>query len=97
MALWQCGGCGTSYAVGLPRCPHCHSTEWTEDGMPKILGDGTVTFESGHEPDGYPRPSAPGAPEAAEAVASEPETSPAPVKAAVKPSAPPPPPPVAGG
>lgn len=37
MALWVCEGCTTKYAVGLVRCPRCHSTDFHEDGtMPKI-------------------------------------------------------------
>jgi hypothetical protein len=27
MATWFCGGCGTEYSVGAPRCPHCQSTD----------------------------------------------------------------------
>lgn len=37
MALWICEGCTTKYAVGLHRCPRCHSTDFhEEDSMPKI-------------------------------------------------------------
>lgn len=27
MATWFCGGCGTEYSVGAPRCPHCLATD----------------------------------------------------------------------
>lgn len=43
MAAWVCVGCTTVYAVGAPRCPHCGSTEYTEQGaadMPKITRHG---------------------------------------------------------
>lgn len=47
MALWVCGGesgCGTKYAVGLFRCPRCHSTKFHEEGsMPKITRHGGPT------------------------------------------------------
>ncbi len=34
--LWRCRRCGTSFAVGLPYCPQCTSTDYEEDdGMPK--------------------------------------------------------------
>lgn len=38
MAAWVCVGCTTVYAVGAPRCPHCGSSEYVEQGaeMPKI-------------------------------------------------------------
>ena len=29
--LWRCGRCGTRYAVGLPFCPQCTSTDARED------------------------------------------------------------------
>lgn len=32
MALWQCTGCTTRYAVGAPRCPWCGSREYVEEG-----------------------------------------------------------------
>lgn len=49
MTLWRCDGatgpgggpCNTLYAVGLSRCPRCHSTEFHEEGsMPKITRGG---------------------------------------------------------
>ncbi|WP_424891792.1 hypothetical protein [Streptomyces sp. XH2] len=37
MTLWTCDECTTKYAVGLFRCPRCHSTAFHEEGsMPKI-------------------------------------------------------------
>jgi hypothetical protein len=34
--LWRCRRCGTRFAVGLPYCPQCTSTDHEEDGaMPK--------------------------------------------------------------
>jgi SAP domain len=36
VALWRCRRCGTRFAVGLPYCPQCTSTDHEEDGaMPK--------------------------------------------------------------
>ena len=48
MALWGCAGCSTVYAVGLPACPHCQSTDREEDPMPKITvhGGPTVAAEA---------------------------------------------------
>jgi hypothetical protein len=51
MTLWRCDGvdhterpCGVLYAVGLSRCPRCHSTEFHEEGsMPKISRNGGPT------------------------------------------------------
>lgn len=42
MALNECKGCSTAFAVGLPRCPHCRSTDFVEQGqdMPKITAHG---------------------------------------------------------
>lgn len=100
MALRACLACGCKYAVGLAACPQCWSTESEEDGVPKISFDGTVTYPSGHEPDGYVRPQGAGPeavsePETAAETVPEPQAAPEPVKAAVKPS--PPPPPAPGG
>lgn len=36
MAAWGCLDCTTVYSVGAPRCPHCGSTNYTENPMPKI-------------------------------------------------------------
>lgn len=45
MALNECKGCTTAFAVGLPRCPHCGSTDFAEQGqdMPKITAHGGPT------------------------------------------------------
>jgi hypothetical protein len=45
MALNECGDCTTPFAVGLPRCPHCRSTNFAEQGqnMPKITVHGGAT------------------------------------------------------
>lgn len=40
MALNVCGSCTTKFAVGLKRCPHCASTDFCEDDMPKITVHG---------------------------------------------------------
>ncbi|MHB9857616.1 hypothetical protein [Streptomyces sp. YIM S03343] len=42
MALNACTSCTTKFAVGLPRCPQCGSTEFVEDGQPmaKITAHG---------------------------------------------------------
>lgn len=34
MALLICKPCTTAYAVGAPKCPHCGSTEYAEQGSP---------------------------------------------------------------
>ena len=36
MSLWVCAGCTTAYSVGAPRCPHCSSTERSDNDVPKI-------------------------------------------------------------
>ena len=45
MALNECADCTTAFAVGLPRCPHCRSTDFAEQGqdMPKITEHGGAT------------------------------------------------------
>lgn len=42
MALNECRGCTTAFAVGLRACPHCRSTDFVEQGqdMPKITAHG---------------------------------------------------------
>jgi hypothetical protein len=40
MALWACQACGTAYAVGVPACPQCGSSEYLEDGVAKITTGG---------------------------------------------------------
>jgi hypothetical protein len=45
MALRRCRECTTTFAVGLPACPHCSSTDHEEDGaMPKITRHGGPTI-----------------------------------------------------
>lgn len=45
MALRYCRECTTRFAVGLPACPHCQSTDHEEDGaMPKITRHGGPTI-----------------------------------------------------
>lgn len=45
MALNVCAACTTAFAVGLPCCPHCRSTDFAEQGqdMPKITVSGGPT------------------------------------------------------
>ena len=59
MALWVCLACGTRYAVGLPRCPHCLSADHEEDGVPKITTAG-VSFPAGPPEQEPPGPTPPG-------------------------------------
>lgn len=41
MAGWVCAECLTLYSVGAPRCPHCGTTEYHEEGsVPKITRQG---------------------------------------------------------
>lgn len=42
MALNECAGCTTLFAVGMRACPHCRSTDFVEQGqdMPKITEHG---------------------------------------------------------
>ena len=39
MAAWVCKGCRTVYSVDAPRCPHCGSKKWVEQGA---KGDPTL-------------------------------------------------------
>lgn len=34
MSLLHCTNCTTAYSVGAPRCPHCGSTDHTDDSAP---------------------------------------------------------------
>lgn len=36
MALWVCENDGVRYAVGMPACPQCGSTEYREDGEEQV-------------------------------------------------------------
>lgn len=48
MTTWQCQGCPAVYAVGLPACPACGSTEYEEYGvMPKISNGAGATDAQG--------------------------------------------------
>lgn len=53
MAAWVCDECTTVYAVEAPCCPHCGSTDWTEQGaeMPKITRAAGATHELDTEND----------------------------------------------
>lgn len=58
MALWVCTACTAAYAVGLPCCPQCGSTDHQEDHqMPKITRAG-ASYEPGRGPAGQPVPPA---------------------------------------
>lgn len=50
--LWHCKDCTTAYSVGAPRCPHCGSTDYTEDAMPKIHADGRGVTDAADLTDG---------------------------------------------
>lgn len=52
MALWICRQCTAAYAVGLPACPQCGSSEWEEEHMAKISRASGVTYEPGRAPEG---------------------------------------------
>jgi hypothetical protein len=62
--LWTCRRCSTRFAVGLPFCPQCTSTDIEkEDGVPKI------TTHGGPSNQDEPVPAEPAPPAAAEAPA----------------------------
>jgi hypothetical protein len=48
MATWRCRRCTAKFAVGLPYCPQCTSTdvERGDDDMPKISRHGGATVAS---------------------------------------------------
>ena len=76
MSLWVCAGCTTAYSVGAPRCPHCSSTERSDDDMPKINAASGATnaglpVEPEPEPVGTVEPEVPAV--SIEAVEPEPE------------------------
>lgn len=53
--LWECGDCGTLYAIGLPYCPQCTSTNYREPGMPKTTVEGGASNAAEAEtPDAEP-------------------------------------------
>lgn len=43
MSLRHCLACTTRYAVGLPKCPHCNSTEYT-DGPDRARNEPAATM-----------------------------------------------------
>jgi hypothetical protein len=82
MALRRCRECTTAFAVGLPACPHCRSTDHEEDGaMPKITRHGGPTiagasvvaggWSSEDEPDAWPDLDAEGGEESSPGSSSE--------------------------
>lgn len=44
MASWLCMGCRTAYAVGIPACPHCQSTDYSEGGDVKANANGGTLY-----------------------------------------------------
>lgn len=49
MVLWECTGCGTSFAVGLLRCPRCRGFDYLEEGsiVPKSTLGGASNAAAG--------------------------------------------------
>ena len=45
MASWACSKCRTVYAVGIPACPQCGSTDYTDEGgiVAKASAEGGAT------------------------------------------------------
>jgi hypothetical protein len=59
MALWRCRRCGTRFAVGLPYCPQCTSTDHEEDGaMAKTTVHGGPSNAAGVGESPAPAPAA---------------------------------------
>lgn len=57
--LWVCNRCTTKYAVGLPYCPQCTSTDKREDGaVAKTTQHGGASYTDAERPDEL-APSAP--------------------------------------
>ena len=75
MSLWVCAGCTTAYSVGAPRCPHCSSTERSDDDVPKI-STATGATNAGLPVEPEPEPAEAVEPEAAPVEAVEPESEP---------------------
>lgn len=54
--LWICRACTTAFSVGAPKCPHCGSKKWCEQGSKEhvtMLAGATPAvedFSSGEEP-----------------------------------------------
>jgi len=77
MALWVCDDCTTKYAVGLSRCPRCHSESFHEDGeMPKISKHAGPTHQPGDVADPIEPLEPEPADEAVDTVAVSAESSP---------------------
>lgn len=49
MALWICDECTTAYAVDAPRCPHCGSTEYHPDSVPRDAEQTVTASGSGDD------------------------------------------------
>src|SRR5712664_2809512 len=44
MSSWTCSRCRTVYAVGIPACPHCQSSEYSEGAIvAKASAEGGAT------------------------------------------------------
>jgi hypothetical protein len=90
MSLWVCRQCTAAFAVGLPACPQCGGTEYTEDwNMPKITGEG-LSVEQPPQAPAEPAPALPAAGTAPEPVgvpapAAEPDPAPEPPPAPAHP------------
>lgn len=78
MALNACTSCTTKFAVGLPKCPHCGSTEFVEDGdvMAKITRHGGASDNTVPEPEAEAEAVEAPAPETEEPPAAAPEPEP---------------------
>lgn len=75
MALNACTSCTTKFAVGLPKCPHCGSTDYVEDGdvMAKITRSGGASDDTLPAPEPVDVPADSPAPQDAQAAVPEPE------------------------
>jgi hypothetical protein len=69
VALWECVGCSTVFAVGLPACPHCRSTDHYEQGQEPPVAKTTVHMGASNALD--PESTAAAVPAAAAPVAAE--------------------------
>lgn len=80
MALNECAGCTTRFAVGLKRCPHCGSKDFHEEGAEPVAkitkhgGASDTTLPDEPEVDDVDEAEAESAPEPEEAPAVEPES-----------------------
>lgn len=56
MSLWTCLDCLTRFAVGISRCPHCNSDDYSEEELPKTtVSNGGSNARAELEP-GYVAP-----------------------------------------